>query len=81
MCYTIILPVIARYFGNNDYMFQDENAPVYRAGLVKYYSTENDVTTTPWPAYSPDLDIIEKFWLHIKRRLYTAYVTYIRANS
>lgn len=34
---TNIWPVIARHFGNSDYTFMDENAPVHRANAVKLY--------------------------------------------
>ena len=61
--------VIARHFGNNDYIFQQDNAPVHTARLAQNYFTENNIKTTTWPAYSPDVNIIENIWLHMKRLL------------
>ena len=62
-------PVIAKNFADKPYVFQDDNAPVHRARSVMTYMEENHVNTTTWPAQSPDLNIIENVWLHIKREL------------
>ena len=60
-------PVIARHFGNNEYTFMDDNAPVHRANIVKTYKETNQINETEWLAQSPDMNIIENIWLKIKR--------------
>ena len=35
----------------------DDNAPVHRAHTVENYEDQNEVTSTEWPAQSPDLYI------------------------
>ena len=39
------------------YTFQDDNAPVHRAKAVIGWKDENLITSLPWPAQSPDLNI------------------------
>jgi hypothetical protein len=35
-------PVIARHFADNEYVFQDDNAPVHRARITENYKQENN---------------------------------------
>lgn len=50
-----IWPVIVRHFPNNNYLFQADNAPVYRARIVEEYPARNRLKCTSWPAQSPDI--------------------------
>ena len=52
-------PVIIRHFPDNDYIFQDDNAPVHRARTVQNFRTENELKSMNWPAQSPDLNVVE----------------------
>ena len=61
--------VIARHFADNEYVFQDDNAPVHRARITENYKQENDINCTTWPAQSQDLNVCENVWLRIKRAL------------
>ena len=61
--------VIARYFADNEYVFQDDNAPVHRARITENYKQENNINCTTWSAQSPDLNVCENVWLHIKREI------------
>ena len=64
-----IWPVIVRHFPDNNYLFQDDNAPVHRSRLLQQYKAENSFKSISWPAQSPDINIIEIIWLYIKRKL------------
>ena len=64
-----IWPVIVRHFPGNDYLFQDDNAPVHRARSTKEYLARTHLKNMSWPAQSSDLNVIENIWLYIKRKL------------
>jgi len=62
-------PAVARHFPQNNYFFQDDNAPVHRARSVMEYRCKNKIKTLTWPAESSDLNIIENVWHRLKREL------------
>ena len=62
-------PVIARHFPDENYIFQDDNAPVHRARSTQDFIHRNGIRTMSWPAQSPDINIIENLWLLIKQKL------------
>jgi hypothetical protein len=54
-------PIIQTLFSNNDAVFQDDNAPIHKAGTVQscFEEHEGELQRLPWPERLPDLDIIE----------------------
>jgi hypothetical protein len=48
-----IWPVIVRHFPGNDYLFQDDNAPVHRTRSTKDYVARTRLKNMSWPAQSP----------------------------
>jgi hypothetical protein len=56
---------------SNDVVFQDDNAPIYAAGTVRswFEKHEGELQHLPWPAQSPDLNIIESLWSVLETRL------------
>ena len=66
---THLWPVIARHFPNNNYLFQDDNAPVHSSLATRQWKTENNIRCLTWPSQSPDINIIENVWRTIKIKL------------
>ena len=62
-------PIVAKYFLEREFIFQEDNAPIHKAKKVKYYMSNNNIDVLPWPAYSPDLNPIENCWAAIKQKL------------
>ena len=75
-----IWPVIARHFPENQYLFQDDNAPVHRYRVLQEYKAKNNLKSISWPAQSTDLNIIENIWLYVKRKLAYRYC-FIHSNE
>ena len=58
--------VVAKYFPSNDFIFQDDNAPVHGARSTVEYKLRNNIKSFFWPAEFPDINIIENIWLLLK---------------
>ena len=54
-------------------MFQQDGASAHRGGIVKKYLNDNSTKLLPWPAQSPDINIIENLWAFVKRDLKDNY--------
>lgn len=59
----------ARRLIGPDFIFQQDNAPIHTAKIVKQYFRENDFTVLNWPPQSPDLSPIENLWDHLKTKI------------
>lgn len=53
-----------------DYYFQQDNAPIHTARVVKNWLESEQIRLLEWPARSPDLNIIENVWGLLTRDVY-----------
>jgi transposase len=71
-----VLPRFMEYVANTldaDTMFMQDNAPIYKAEIVRNWLREQDFTVMDWPPYSPDLNPIEHAWPMLKAGLQRDY--------
>lgn len=63
-------PAMKELFGPIPWIFQQDNAPIHNARVIKTFLAAENVELLSWPPYSPDLNIIENVWGWLTRQIY-----------
>ncbi|GBM75952.1 Transposable element Tc3 transposase [Araneus ventricosus] len=66
---TELLPCGSDWGGEN-WIHQQDGASIHSAQGVKKWLDDNNVQVFPWPAKSPDLNIVENVWAMLVERVY-----------
>ncbi|GFX40794.1 transposable element Tcb2 transposase [Trichonephila clavipes] len=67
----VLLPRVRLFRGaiDPDFIFMDGNARPHRTLAVEKLLGSDDITRMDWPAYYPDLNLIEHVWGALGRRI------------
>lgn len=63
---TVLVPYVRDGSFHNDFIFQQDNAPIHTTRVVKDHLEQCAIPVLPWCAKGADLNIMENVWGHLK---------------
>jgi hypothetical protein len=64
-----ILPTVEDQFGDDNCLYQHDNAPCHKARSVTEQLVDNKIPKMDWPAQNPNLNPTEHLWDELEHRL------------
>ena len=64
-----VIPIMKINF-KEAFIFQQDNCPIHVAAKTKTFLQNQDIDVMEWPAYSPDINIIENVWAILSNYVY-----------
>ena len=58
----ILRPIVVPFIRRHHLMFQHDNARPHVTWICTQFLEAENVSVIPWPAYSPDMSLIEHVW-------------------
>uniref|UniRef100_A0AAZ3RVG7 Tc1-like transposase DDE domain-containing protein n=1 Tax=Oncorhynchus tshawytscha TaxID=74940 RepID=A0AAZ3RVG7_ONCTS len=68
-CDKILRPIVVSFIHCNHLMFQHDNAQAHVARICTQFLEAENVPVLSWPAYSPDMSLIEHVLDALDRRV------------